>query len=68
MKESLVSIITPVYNSAGFIKETAKSVFNQSYSNWQWVLVDDCSTDNSWGILQELKLKDSRIKILKIFK
>jgi len=60
-----VSIITPVYNSARFIKETAQSVFNQSYSNWEWILVDDCSIDNSWELLNRLKLKDNRIKIFK---
>ena len=62
-EENLVSIITPVYNATRFIKDTAKSVFNQSYSNWEWILVDDCSKDNSWLILSELAKNDNRVKI-----
>ena len=56
-EENLVSIITPVYNASCFIKKTAKSVFNQSYSNWEWILVDDCSKDNSCILLSELSKK-----------
>ena len=62
-EENLVSIITPVYNATRFIKDTAKSVFNQSYSNWEWILVDDCSKDNSWILLSELSKNDKRVKI-----
>lgn len=62
-EENLVSIITPVYNATSFIKDTAKSVFNQSYSNWEWILVDDCSKDNSWILLSELSKNDKRVKI-----
>ena len=60
-----VSIITPVYNSEKFLDETATSVFNQTYNNWEWILIDDCSTDNSWDILNELSERDSRVKIYK---
>ena len=64
-KQKLVSIITPVYNAGRFLEKTAESVFNQTYTNWEWVLVDDCSTDNSWDILTSLQKKDSRIRIFK---
>lgn len=60
-----VSIITPVYNASRFLEKTAASVFNQTYTNWEWILVDDCSTDNSWGILQKLSKKDQRVKVYK---
>lgn len=60
-----VSIITPVYNSALFLKETADSVRIQTYEDWEWILVDDCSNDNSWDIMQSLAEKDNRIKIYK---
>ena len=60
-----VSIITPIYNSEKFLDETATSVFNQTYTNWEWILIDDCSTDNSWDILNELSERDSRVKIYK---
>ena len=60
-----VSIITPVYNASHFLEKTAESVFNQTYSDWEWILVDDCSTDNSWDMLQELKNRDCRVRIYK---
>ena len=44
---SLVSIITPSYNSKEFIKDTIDSVLAQSYKNWEMIIVDDCSSDNS---------------------
>lgn len=65
MMRNLVSIITPVYNSEKFIDKTATSVFNQTYNNWEWILIDDYSTDNSWDILKKLSERDSRVKIYK---
>ncbi|HUH51703.1 MAG TPA: glycosyltransferase family 2 protein [Flavobacterium sp.] len=61
----LVSIITPTYNSEKFIRETIKSVQNQSYSNWQMIIVDDCSTDTTVGIIEEIQKIDSRICLIK---
>lgn len=61
----LVSIITPSYNSEGFIKETIESVLNQTYTNWEMIIIDDCSTDNSPEIIKEYMKIDSRIKYLK---
>lgn len=60
----LVSIITPSYNSSLFIGETIKSVLNQTYKNWEMIIVDDCSTDNSVEIINEYLEKDKRIKLL----
>lgn len=59
----VVSIITPSFNRADIIGETAASIFNQTYPYWEWVIVDDGSTDNSWSVLQELAAKDNRVKI-----
>lgn len=59
----LVSIIVPVYNAEKFIEETINSVLNQTYSNWELVLVNDCSTDNSSNIINNYLRKDSRIKL-----
>ena len=59
---SLVSIITPSYNSSKFIKDCVASVFSQTYKNWEMIIVDDCSKDNSKEIISELSTKDKRIK------
>jgi glycosyltransferase involved in cell wall biosynthesis len=71
MKEDInqkVSIITPVYNSASFLKATLESVLIQTYRDWELITVDDCSTDKSLDILREFESKDSRIKILRLNK
>lgn len=59
--EELVSIITPCYNSEKYIKETYDSILNQTYKNWEWIIIDDCSTDDSVEIIE--KFNDSRVKL-----
>lgn len=61
----LVSIITPVYNSERYILATAQSIFSQSYSNWEWIIVDDCSTDDSLKVIEQFAKNEPRITILK---
>ena len=56
----LVSIITPSYNCANFINETIKSILSQTYRNWELIITDDCSTDNSREIIQGYCDKDQR--------
>jgi glycosyltransferase involved in cell wall biosynthesis len=63
--QQIVSIITPSFNRANLINETAESIFNQTYPYWEWVIVDDGSTDNSWEIIEQFAAKDSRVKIYK---
>lgn len=58
----LVSIITPTYNCAEFIAETIESVRNQSYENWEMIILDDCSQDETRTIVKNYLKKDSRIK------
>lgn len=58
----LISIITPSYNTCNFIEETIQSVINQSYENWEMIIVDDCSVDNSIEIISSFS--DDRIKLL----
>ena len=62
----LVSIITPVYNSEAYILETLKSVQIQTHTNWEHLLVDDKSSDNSVAIIEEASKKDQRIKLIKL--
>ena len=57
-----VSIITPVFNSSKFLEETIASVFNQTFTDWEWMITDDKSTDNSVEIIQ--KVNDSRIQLI----
>lgn len=59
----VVSIITPSFNRATLVTETAASILAQTYPHWEWMIVDDGSTDNSWEVLQSLAKQDSRIKI-----
>lgn len=66
MEKDLVSIITPVYNAARFIGETIESVINQSYQNWELILVNDCSTDNSVQIIEEWMNQDSRVTLYQL--
>lgn len=66
MENELVSIIMPTYNCAKFIKETIESVLNQTYENWELVIVDDCSNDNTEEIVESFN--DKRIKYHKLEK
>lgn len=64
--DDLVSIITPVYNAERFIEETIKSVQAQTYTNWEMILVDDLSSDNSESIIKKFQKQDDRIKYIKL--
>lgn len=58
----LVSIITPSYNSSKFIEECVNSVISQTYLEWEMIIVDDCSTDNSRNLITKFAKEDDRIK------
>lgn len=61
--QPLISIITPNYNCGRFIAQTIESVLAQTYRHWEMLIVDDCSTDNSYQIALEYSQKDTRIKV-----
>ena len=61
---ALVSIITPSYNSARFIKECVSSVLEQTYTNWELIIVDDASDDNSRELISNIAERDNRIKFI----
>lgn len=65
-KQELVSIITPTYNCGEFIAETIESVLAQTYQNWEMIVVDDCSTDNTEEIIATFLKKDHRIQYHKL--
>ncbi len=62
--EDLVSIIMPSYNTAKFISETITSVLAQTYPNWELIIVDDCSTDDTDAVIRPY-LADDRIRYIK---
>lgn len=62
----LVSIITPSYNASAYIKDTIEAIRTQSYQNWELLVTDDCSTDDSVNIIEEYVAQDARIKLLKM--
>lgn len=63
-----VSIITPSYKSERFISQTIESVLAQTYQDWEMIIVDDVSPDNSNYIIEEYSKTDSRIKFIKLEK
>ncbi len=65
MNENLISIITPLYNREAFIEETIESVRSQKNVHWEYVIVDDGSTDASIEIVENYTRKDFRIKLYK---
>lgn len=66
MNDNLVSIITPVYNAERFLRQTIESVLSQDYKEWEMILVDDCSKDQSESIIKSYIEKDNRIKYIKL--
>jgi glycosyltransferase involved in cell wall biosynthesis len=61
--QPLVSIVTPVYNEEEFLAECIESVLAQTYQNWEYTIVDNCSTDKSLEVARRYAAKDSRIRI-----
>ncbi len=59
----LISIITPAYNCSEFIGKTIESIQSQTYENWEMIIVNDCSTDNTMETIKKYSSRDSRIKI-----
>src|SRR6187399_2905671 len=60
----LVSIITPSYNSSKHIAAAIESILNQSYTDWEHIIIDDASGDDSLEIVKQYSAKDARIKCI----
>ena len=53
-KEPLVSVVTPVYNGEKYLEECIESVLNQTYKNWEYIILNNCSTDRTLEIAEQL--------------
>ena len=60
-----VTIITPTWNDEKYIKKTIESVRNQTYQDWEMIIVDDCSTDRTVKIVEAISQKDPRVKLVR---
>ena len=58
----LISIVLPIYNGERYLKESIESIINQTYTNWELIVVDDCSTDSTPEIVKDYMNKDNRIR------
>lgn len=65
MEKSLVSVLMPAYNAEKYIGEAIESILNQTYKNFEFIIVDDCSTDNTIKVIEKYMKKDKRIKLYK---
>ena len=59
----LISVVIPTYNSGQFIRKTLQSVINQTYGNWEILITDDCSQDNTVQVVREIMQNEKRIKL-----
>ncbi|HGE6134581.1 TPA: glycosyltransferase family 2 protein [Vibrio cholerae] len=66
MSKAIISIITPNFNGALYIAQTIESVLAQTFKDWEMIIVDDCSTDSSIGIIERYEKLDDRIKLIKL--
>lgn len=63
MNNPLVSVIMPAYNAEAFIAESIASVQQQTYENWELLIIDDASKDQTLGVLEKFRNKDKRVQL-----
>jgi glycosyltransferase involved in cell wall biosynthesis len=64
VSKPLVTVVTPVYNGAEYLEECIESVFKQTYENWEYVVVDNCSTDGTLELARSYESRDPRVRIV----
>ena len=62
----LISIVMPAYNAAQYIEQSIESVLKQSYTNWELIIVADCSIDDTYKIVEKLCITEERIKLFRM--
>lgn len=60
-----VSVIIPAYNAAAYIEQAIRSVMAQTYTDWELLVIDDCSTDGTYAIAQRLAAEEPRIRLIR---
>lgn len=60
-----ISIITATYNSEEYVLETYESIKNQTNTDWEWIVTDDCSTDGTWSALLSIASQDSKVRVFR---
>lgn len=60
-----VTVLMTVYNGSGTVRNAVASILNQTYSDWDFLIIDDCSTDGTWELLQAIAKHDSRVTIVR---
>src|SRR3974377_1559809 len=63
--QPLVSVLTPVYNGAEFLAECIESVLAQTYTSWDYTIIDNCSSDESLAVAQSYAARDHRIRVVR---
>lgn len=64
VNEKLVSIVLPIYNGASHMSDAIESVLSQTYKNWELIIVNDCSTDNTLEVAKDYQKRDPRIYVI----
>ena len=67
VRKPFISVVMPVYNAELYLVDAIESILRQTYQNFEFIIVDDASTDSSWKILKKYAAKESRIKIYRNF-
>lgn len=65
MTNNLVSIITPIFNSCKWVDNLLDIILSQTYANWEWIVIDDCSSDDTYNRISKIAESDPRIKVFK---